>query len=457
MNRLMPGVGAPLRCGRALRLGAAVAVGLLVAAGPVHAETLTLESLAAKVDALERRNAELEAKVRELEALRTAAAAGVGQPSRATVEAPPALDAGGRGALAELAASTTVSSYGEIGYNRPSQAPDQATVDVQRAVIALQHRFDDATKMVGEWEWEHAVTSSSDQGESEVEQLWVEHEFKSGLRAKAGLFLMPFGFLNQNHEPTAYFGVFRNQVERTIIPTTWREVGLGVSGTTEAALSWEVGLTTGFNLSKWDPGSTEGRDAGPLQAIHGEGQFAAASNLSGYGALNWRGWPGLQLGAAVFTGKVGQQTPGFAGDDSRLLLWDAHLRYTVAGWDLTALYARGTISHTDALDEQFLATTPSATLVPSLFRGGFLQAAYHLWHSDRIALDPFLRYEQYNDAAAFGSLVAAEGALVQPDDRVWTLGASLFVTSGVVFKVDYQRNQTYNFKDGLNLGVGYSF
>ncbi|HUO96543.1 MAG TPA: hypothetical protein VMT92_09955 [Steroidobacteraceae bacterium] len=414
-------------------------------AGAVRADVPSLESLARRIDALEQQNAELQEKVRRLESTQGP------RPEVQVAQAP-----SGR---ADWAESTTVSSYGEVGYNRPSDAPEAATVDVQRAVIVLQHRFDDQTRMVGEWEWEHAVTSASDQGEAEVEQLWVEHEFDSGLRAKAGLFLMPFGLINQNHEPTAYYGVFRDQVERVIIPSTWREVGIGLSGTTEAALTWEVGLTTGFNLNKWDPASPEGRDEGPLQAIHGEGQFAAARDLSGYAALNWRGYPGLQLGAAVFTGKVGQQQPGFAGNDSRLVLADAHARYTVAGWDLSGVYARGTISRTEALNEGFLALAPSATpaLVPSLFEGGFLQAAYKLWHNDRFALNPFLRYEQYNDAAAFGTLSAADGAIVMPDDRVWTLGASLYVTSGVVLKVDYQRNLAYSNKNGMNLGVGYSF
>ena len=419
-----------------------------LAAVPAAADVPTLESLARRIDALERQNEELQAKVRRLES--------------APVAAPPEVAArspseAGPGALAEWVESTTVSSYGEVGYNRPSQSPAGATVDVQRAVIALAHRFDDQTRMVGEWEWEHAVTSSSDQGESEVEQLWVEHEFGNGLRGKAGLYLMPFGFLNQNHEPTAYYGVFRNQVERLIIPTTWREVGVGVSGTTAAALTWELGLTSGFNLQKWDPASTEGREFGPLQAIHGEGQFAAASDLSGYASVNWRGMPGLLVGGAAFTGKIGQHAPGFPGDDPRLVLAEGHLRYTVAGWDLSALYARGTISHTAGLNALFATAAPAPTYVPALFRGGFAQAAYALWRSDRVAINPFLRYEQYNDAAAFDGLPAAAGAVVMPDDRVWTLGASVFVTSGVVVKMDYQRNLSYSVKDGLNLGVGYRF
>ena len=441
---------------------AASVLGCSLASVAVRADTVTLETLARKIETLEQQNVALQAKVQQLEGAQSAQpeqATQLQQPARVIDNTQASVTAAGRStALADWADATTVSSYGEIGYNRPSQAIAGTSVDVQRAVIGMQHRFDDQTRMVGEWEWEHAVTSFSDRGEAEVEQLWVEREFRGGLRGKAGLFLMPFGLINQNHEPTAYYGVFRDQVERAIIPSTWREVGVGVSGTTDLALTWDVGLTTGFNLSKWDPNSTEGRDRGPLQATHGEGQFAAARDLSIYGALNWRGWPGLQLGGAVFTGKVGQQAPGFPGNDSRLTLLDGHVRYTVAGWDLSALYARGTISRTQALNSQFAATTTmTPTLVPALFRGGFVQAACQLWRNDRFAFNPFVRYEQYNAAAGFAGPPTAAAAVVMPDDKVWTLGGSFFVANGVVLKMDYQRNQTYTTKDGLNLGVGYSF
>ena len=435
-------------------------LGCLLTSLPVQADTVTLESLARKIETLEQQNAELQSKVQRLEGAQAAQAVQVQLQAQAIDKTQATVDTATRSsALSDWAAATTVSSYGEIGYSRPSRLTEKTTVDVQRAVIGMQHRFDDQTRMVAEWEWEHAITSFSDQGEVEVEQLWVEHEFRGGLRGKAGLFLMPFGLINQNHEPTAYYGVFRNQVERTIIPSTWREVGVGVSGTTDSALMWDVGLTSGFNLSKWDPTSTEGRDRGPLQAIHGEGQFAAARDLSVYGAVNWRGVPGLQLGGAVFTGKIGQQTPGFLGNDSRLTLLDGHVRYTVAGWDLSALYARGTISHTESLNALFVATTTTGTptLVPARFRGGFVQAAYQLWRTERLAFNPFVRYEQYNDAAGFGGLPIAAAAVVMPDDRVWTLGGSFFIANGVVLKMDYQRDRTYNTKDGLNLGVGYSF
>src|SRR5437660_2789266 len=165
---------------------------------------------------------------------------------------------------------TTLTSYGEIAYSRPRNDVNQTTEDLVRAVIGFGHRFDDKTRVYGEFEWEHAVTSADDHGETAVEQLYVERKLTDHFGARAGLMLIPLGFLNESHEPTAYYGVFRNFVETAIIPTTWREGGVALYGDTDAGIN---GVTTGFDLPKWDPTSNEGRES-PLGSIHQELQLA---------------------------------------------------------------------------------------------------------------------------------------------------------------------------------------
>ena len=277
------------------------------------------------------------------------------------------------------AANTTVSSYGEIGYSRPTNQVSASNTDVQRAVIGMQHRFDDKTRMVAEWEWEHAITSADDTGESEVEQLWVEREFDNGVKGRAGLFLMPVGLLNQYHEPTAYYGVYRPDTDTKIIPSTWREVGLGANTDLGNGLNLDVALTTAPNLSGWDAGSTEARDRGPLQSIHGEGQFAAARTFGTVAALNWRGIPGLWVGGSAVFDNIGQSQPGFSGNGAKLFMIEGHARYQVGGLDLAAEAVRGQINGATRFNRE-LATGDfeSPTLVPHLFYGGYVQAAYNI-------------------------------------------------------------------------------
>lgn len=349
--------------------------------------------------------------------------------------------------------STVISGYGEVNYNRPTKNASAAQTDVRRAVIGIQHRFDEKTKLVSEFEWEHAISSASDQGESAVEQLYIERQFDNGLRGKAGLFLIPAGLLNTAHEPTAYYGVERNFVETAIIPSTWREVGIGLSGDFANGLAWDTGLTTGFNITKWNAASGDGRES-PLGSIHQEGQLAKSRNLSAHLALNWRGVPGLLVGGSVFTGNAGHKTADFAAPDARITVYDLHTRYTPGHWDLSAVYARGDIRNVDALNLTFVG---KLNPVPASFAGWYAQAAYQLFKSGDYVLSPFARYENFNTAKRYSNVTAGLGVPAATDEKVYTVGANLKVGEGVVLKADYQKFGEDKTRDRLNLGVGFSY
>jgi hypothetical protein len=392
--------------------------------------------------------AELEKVKAELAAQRAQAAAAPAAP----VQSPqPAVSA--PTVAAAPASGTVFSGYGEVNYNHPVRNASGAQTDLRRAVIGIQHRFDEKTKVVAEFEWEHAIASASDSGESAIEQMYVEREFNGGLRGKAGLFLMPVGLLNQNHEPTVYYGVERNFVETAIIPTTWREAGVGLSGEFGNGFTWDTGLTTGFDLTKWDATSDEGRES-PLGAIHQEGQLAKSRNLAVHGALNWRGYPGLLVGGSVFTGKAGHATPDFAGNDARVTVAELHTRYTPGAWDLSALWAYGRISNTEALNATFVG---NPTPVPSSFAGWYLQSAYKLWQGGDYTLSPFARFESFNTARSYAQVPAGLGVSATPYERVATVGANLMVGQGVVLKADYQKFREDKMRDRVNLGVGFAY
>jgi hypothetical protein len=407
-----------------------------------------VEQLAAE---LEKVKAELAAQRAQAAAPRADASAALVAPAQPAAAAPaPAASAV---PAVPLAAGTVFSGYGEVNYNHPVRNASGAQTDLRRAVIGIQHRFDDKTKVVAEFEWEHAIASASDSGESAIEQMYVEREFNGGLRGKAGLFLMPVGLLNQNHEPTAYYGVERNFIETAIIPTTWREAGVGLSGEFGDGFAWDAGLTTGFDLTKWDAASDEGRES-PLGAIHQEGQLAKSRDLSMHAALNWRGYPGLLVGGSVFTGKAGHATADFAANDARVTLAELHARYTPGAWDLSALGAYGRISNTDALNATFVG---NPTPVPSSFAGWYLQAAYKLWQAGDYTLSPFARFESFTTARSYARMPAGLGVPTTPYERVATVGANLTVAQGVVLKADYQKFRQDKSLDRVNLGVGFSY
>ena len=346
--------------------------------------------------------------------------------------------------------ATVLTSYGEINYNRPTRASQNTVFDLRRFVLGYQHRVDERTKIVAELEVEHSVSSAGDPGEVAIEQAYVERQLNATYALRAGLFLMPIGLLNENHEPTAFYGVERNFVETAIIPSTWREGGVQFVGNYDNGLTAQGGISSSFDLNKWSHASPEDRKASPLGSIHQELALARGHDLAGFGALNWRGVPGLLLGGALFSG---QATQAQAVVKARVTLWDVHARWTPGRWDLSALYTRGSISNTAALN----APLVGGTLIPKSFDGAYVQGAYKVWSQGDYALSPFVRLEQFNTASSYADLGPGLTPDAQPTERVATIGANFQFAPGIVLKADYQRMRVNPELNRFNLGLGWSF
>ena len=423
----------------------------------VQAQTTPQGALMQKFEQMSAELERLKAEVNQLKAAQgktdATAQQAAAQASQASTEARTATAAvAGTGLRAGAEPATILGGYGEVNYNRYTKNPNATQADLRRVVIGIQHRFDEKTKFVGEFEWEHAVTSATDRGEAAIEQAYIERQINDKLALRAGLFLIPLGLLNESHEPTAYYGVERNFVETAIIPSTWREGGVMAVGTTDAGVTWKAGLATGFNLNKWDSTGSEGKES-PLASIHQELQLARAKNLSVFGSVDYRGYPGLLVGGGLFTGQAGHGTlPG--GAKSRITVWDAHARWTPGKWDLAAVYAAGSISNTSALNVPFAA---DPTPIPSRFDGAYVQAAYKLWSSGDYKLRPFLRVERFNTAKAYAAFPVGLGRAADPYERVTTVGANFNVGQNVVVKSDYQVFAVNKLNNRLNVGLGWAF
>lgn len=424
-----------------------LAAAIALAASPAFAQTAIEAELARKLEQLSGELAAVKAQLAQIQQNAGSAAASAPVSVAAPVAAAPAAAAP---ADPPAGPATVLTGYGELNYNRPTHRTQDAQADVRRFVLGYQHRFDEKTKVVTELEVEHAVASADDKGEVEVEQAYIERQIDPVWSLRAGLFLVPVGLLNENHEPTSFYGVERNFVETAIVPSTWREGGVQAVGNFDNGLTLQGGLTTGFDLNKWDAASDEGR-ASPLGSIHQEMSQARSHDLSVFGAANWRGVPGLLLGGSLFTGLA---TQGQAVDTARVTLWDLHTRWTPGRWDLSALYARGTISGTGALNA---ALVGRPTPIPQSFDGAYVQGAYKLWSRDDGAVSPFLRLERYNAARSYADL----GPGLTPDaarsERVVTLGANVQVAQGIVVKADVQRFHVNADLDRVNLGLGWNF
>lgn len=460
------------------KIAALLAATCLATATPAIAADVSLEAQVAQLKAQVAAQNELlaaqAARLEQIEArLRAApepaqpiavAAPPVVEESRTPASAPTqalAANTGRAGSGAAFGSDTTIGGYGEITYNGYVKDSSRNQADLKRLVLFVGHRFSDKLSFSSEIEVEHAVASAGDQGEVAIEQAYLDYAINSSLNLKAGLFLMPFGFLNRSHEPPVFYGVERNEVETRIIPSTWREGGVSLYGSTPFGLNYDVGVTTGFDIARLD-------DAGaPLAGSHQELQLAKASSLSFYGSLEYQGVPGLLVGGAVFSGnathsnadfKADNALPDFSGITSRITLWDVHGRWQHKGFDFQALYARGTVSRAAALDGVVAAynaaNSTDLTLAPSAFYGWYAQGAYSIALGGEATLDPFVRYEKFDTQA-----VLPLGLLSDPvnRDRVLTTGLSFHPLRSVVVKVDYQKFFENKDNDRVNLGLGYMF
>jgi hypothetical protein len=350
---------------------------------------------------------------------------------------------------------TNFVGYGEAAYSKFRQSGD-ATADLARFVFGFNHRFDERLTVHTEVEFEHAVVSADDQGEAEVEQAWLNYKLSDGVNFKGGLFLIPIGILNETHEPPTYYGVMRNQVETRVIPTTWRELGVGVHGLFGEGFRYDVGVTTSFDSGKLDDPLTG------IRSAHQEGQLANARNLAVYGALNYR-LPGLLVGAGAFSGDTGQNgasNPALQGVAARFTMWDVHAQYRVAGLDLQGLYTAGTLGDADKVTAAILAANQAdptkAFAAPKSMKGWYVQAAYHVYKKGNFDVAPFVRYERIDIRQAEDP---ANALLQDPknDERIRTVGVNFWVHPQVVLKADVQRYETDKTQDAYRLGLGFMF
>ena len=197
-----------------------------------------LESMQLQIDELKRQLAENEEKTNETDAKVEAVA-------EVMESAPPQV---------AKASRTTIGGYGELHYNNlnaKDPARDVEMIDLHRFVLFFGHEFDDKTRFYSEVEIEHAFVADSGgdtPGEVEIEQAFIEFDLRQDLYARAGVFLIPVGLLNETHEPTTFYGVERNDVENIIVPSTWWEAGAALNGRFGSGWNWDMAFTSGLQM-----------------------------------------------------------------------------------------------------------------------------------------------------------------------------------------------------------------
>ena len=329
-----------------------------------------------------------------------------------------------------------IGGYGQVDFNlgsREGTVHKNGTLDVHRLVTFLGYNFNEKTSFVSEIEFEHVT-------EVYVEQAFLDYKIINNLSVSAGLMLIPMGIQNLYHEPSTFNGVERTNVDKYIVPSTWREIGIALNGRSiEHSVNYQAMLVNGFNgfdeegVFSGNKGLRSGRQKGAKSYITYP-DFAA--RVSYYGHL------GLNLGFSAYVGDseskaydgldLADETAVAAADSTMIgiQMIGVDARYTKGALQLRGQYIVANLSNTD----QYNAITGKD--LGSKLTGYYAEAGYNLLEGKNTTeeLIAFVRYENYNTHAEVEG-IPINDAYNRTDI---TLGLGFKVAKGAMFKADYQ-------------------
>ncbi|MCF8272848.1 MAG: OprO/OprP family phosphate-selective porin [Flavobacteriaceae bacterium] len=346
--------------------------------------------------------------------------------------------------------SVTVGAYGELTYNQPEGKNGE--LDVQRLVLLFGYKFNDKTQFVTEVEFEHVQ-------EVYIEQAFVNYNVGSNVSLRGGLMLVPFGIINEFHEPTTFNGVERPELDNVIVPTTWRELGFGVAGRfNELSLGYQAYVFNGFKSTSFDGSGGVNGVLNGSNALRGGRQKGVQSTIDSPTLslkFDYYGLPGLRLGLSGYFGDTQAQddVEEIDGANIGITMLGLDARYAFQRFTARGQYVYGSLSGTEAYNNL------TGNDLGSALQGWYLEGAYNLLsQSKEQRLFAFLRYEQYDTHAN------TDGALLRNDAynrNDMTLGLSYHIAPGVVFKGDYQFRDNAlagsSVDNRLNFGLGVWF
>lgn len=333
----------------------------------------------------------------------------------------------------------TIGGYGQIDYNQGfnDSTSTNGKLDVHRMVVFMGYKFNDRVDFVTELEFEHVK-------EVYVEQAFMNYRINSAFNLKAGLMLIPMGIQNEYHEPTTFNGVERTSIEHDIVPTTWRELGIGFSGNLDQiSLKYQVYAVNGL-LGYDGGGILRGTDSFRKGRQKGAESTMSSPNLSA--KVDFYGVKGLKLGLAGYVGNT-QSTlyDGLANNDTTGLAEQADS--SVVGMAMVGFDVRYTYKAFEAR-AQIISTTVSNTKEYNTFANKDLGASMLGYHGElgydvlsifnkdakeRLVL--FGRYEFWDTHATVTSETTKNDAYAR---SAITTGFSYHVAKGAAFKADYQ-------------------
>jgi len=442
---------------RLLTVTAATSLALTGVLAPAAAqEGETSDAVRARDDRIEQLERKLDVLASELDRVRTQVAVPEEKELKSVYGLGPAASK-----VYGIERGLSIGGYGEANYRNfigDRNEDDLDRADFLRMVLYFGYKFTEDIVFNSEIEFEHGSTSSTDSagsGSVSVEFAALDFFWQEWANFRVGMLLLPVGFLNEVHEPPYFYGVTRPEVEQRIIPSTWRENGVGIFGRLGEDVEYRSYVTTGFNALGFDDGGIRGGRQ--------KGNRALAEDLAWTTRVDWtpETLPGFLLGGSFYIGDSGQDQELAGGvdvPDSRLWILEGHAEYRTGPWSFRALAAYSELS--DAGDLNRAVGSPRNAPIADTMFGAYAEAAYDVWPAifgepDK-SLEPFFRAE-YVDT----QLEVPSGFEANDENSYWvfTPGIQYKPHPNVVLKLEYRNLMADggNRADELALGMGFAF
>jgi hypothetical protein len=356
----------------------------------------------------------------------------------------------------------SIGGYGEFNYRNfvgDKDSDDLNRADFLRLVTYLGYKFSDRIVFNSEIEYEHATTSNVGNGAGggsvSVEFAALDFFWRPEVNFRAGMLLLPMGFLNEIHEPPFFFGVSRPETEVRILPSTWRENGVGIFGNVGEQFTYRSYVVTGFNAANFsDSGVRSGRQ---------KGNRALAEDVAWVTRMDYTPdvVPGLLVGGSFYIGNSGQNFEVEGGELPAVRMWiaEAHAQYNDGPFQARFLFAYTDLNQAGKLSD--VLGLPMNKPVANEMLGGYLEAGYDLWPTffgnEDMALEPFFRVE-YVDT----QFHVPTGYTANRDRAYWvyTPGVNFYPHPNVVLKAEYRNRATRgpgSLADEVAIGMGFAF
>ena len=410
---------------------------------PTKSPNSEVKTLERKTDVLSQEVERLRTNLAIPEEAQYKSAYGLGPAASKVYQVGKGLSIGGYG---EANYQGIVSDKGGRNADGTLKTPDNA--DLERFVLYAGYKFTDKILFNSELEFEHGTTGRNG-GTVSVEFAALDFFIDPIANVRAGMVLTPMGFINQIHEPPFYFGNNRPEVERVIIPSTWRELGVGLFGQITPELTYTTYVMNGMDASAFTSGGIRnGRQSGAQAQAESFGYVGRLDYTPSY-------LTGVTIGGSAYVGESGQNKL-YANKNVDVLtqLYEGHVQWKYRGLEMRALGSWGSVGDADVL------STAKKQAIGSENYGFYTEVGYdilpHIISNTDQYLAPFFRYEQYDTLAKVPVGYADNENL---DRQIYQVGLQYKPIPNVVIKADYRNFVAKKgiVADDFNLGFGFIF